>query len=188
MVEDTEAPIAQETISEYTNPNAGARPSFWDRVKGLFMGPRTGEQLKIVLPSFLLFFGLITALRIIGNGPLFWSAAIAGGVIAYYLLTKSNFRRYVTVDLYRAALIVGLIVVMNSAVGPWSGSRDVSSKSVEVQRPVANIRESATTDSRIVTTASQGDKLTVLDQEGAWYNIKTKDGQTGWVYASLVEE
>jgi len=59
---------------------------------------------------------------------------------------------------------------------------------VEVVRPVANIRESATTDSQIVATANDGDKLTVLERRGAWYKVKTSDGQTGWVYSSLVKD
>jgi len=59
---------------------------------------------------------------------------------------------------------------------------------VEVVRPVANIRESATTDSQIVTTANNGDKLTVVEDRGSWYKVKTSDGQTGWVHSSLVKD
>ncbi len=147
------------------------------------------EDLKIILPSFLLFFVLIAALRVVGNGPLLWGVTLPGAFIVYFLLKKSNLRRYVTIDLYRAALVVGLILVMSGAVtGSLSGWPDMSFNTVEVQRPVANIRESATTDSRVVTTANQGDKLKVIDRQGSWYNVKTKDGQTGWVYSSLVKD
>ncbi|UCF05971.1 MAG: SH3 domain-containing protein [bacterium] len=162
--------------------------SFWERGKDFISDPRMREDLKIILPSFLLFFVLIGALRIMGNGPLFWSVTLAGGFIAYSLLKKSNFRRYVTIDLYRVALVVGLIIVISgAATQPLPGWPDMSFNTVEVQRSVANIRESATTDSRVVTTANQGDKLKVLDRQGAWYKVKTKDGQTGWVYSSLVK-
>jgi len=169
---------------------SAARP-FWERVKGSFSEPRMREDLKTILPSFVLFFVLIAALRVTDNGPLFWGITLPSGFIAYLLLKKSNFRRYVTIDLYRAALVVGLIIVISGAatlsLPVWSDA-DASFNSVEVQRPVANIRESATTDSRILTTASQGDKLEVIGRQGAWYNIKTTDGQTGWVYSSLVKE
>ncbi|MFB3115822.1 MAG: SH3 domain-containing protein, partial [Nitrospirales bacterium] len=26
------------------------------------------------------------------------------------------------------------------------------------------------------------------EKQGAWYQVKTKDGQTGWVYAPLVKD
>ena len=175
---------------ECYDEESAARP-FWERVKGPFSGPRVREDLKIILPSFVLFFVLIAALRVMENGPLFWGITLPSGFIAYFLLKKSKLRRYVTIDLYRAALVVGLILVISGAttlsLPVWSDA-DASFNSVEVQRPVANIRESATTDSRILTTASQGDKLELIGRQGAWYNIKTTDGQTGWVYSSLVKE
>jgi hypothetical protein len=167
---------------------SAVRP-FWERAKVFISDPRMREDMKIILPSFLLFFVLIATLRIMGNGPLFWSVTLAGGFIAYYLLKKSNFRRYVTIDLYRAALVVGLILVISGAAArPLPGWPNMSSNTVEVQRPVANIRESATTDSRVLTTVNQGDKLKVLDRQGAWCKVQTKDGQTGWVYSSLVKD
>ena len=166
---------------------SAVRP-FWERARGFFSDPRMREDLKTILPSLLLFFVLIVALRVMDNEPLFWGITLPGGFIAYFLLKKSNFRRYVTIDLYRAALVVGLILVISGAATlSLPGWFDTSSNSVEVQRPVANIRESATTDSRVLTTASQGDKLEVIGRQGAWYNVKTEDGQTGWVYSSLVK-
>ena len=168
---------------------SAVRP-FWERARGFFSDPRMREDLKTILPSFLLFFVLVAALRVMGNGPLFWGITLPGGFIAYSLLKKSNLRRHVTIDLYRAVLVVGLILIMSGAatlsLPVWSDA-DASFNSVEVQRPVANIRESATTDSRVLTTASQGDELEVIGRQGAWYNVKTEDGQTGWVYSSLVK-
>ena len=167
---------------------SAVRP-FWERAKAFFLDPRMREDLKTILPAFLLFFVLIAALRVMGNGPLFWGITLPGGFIAYFLLKKSNFRKHVTIDLYRAALVVGLILAISgAAIRPLPGWPDVSSNSVVVQRSVANIRESATTDSRVVTTASQGDELKVIGRQGAWYNIRTEDGQTGWVYSSLVKD
>lgn len=171
---------------------SAARP-FWERARGSFSDPRKREDLKTIVPSFLLFFVLIAALRVMGNGPLFWGITLPSGFIAYFLLKRSNLRRYVTIDLYRAAFVVGLILVVSGAtitvrsLPGWSDVSSVSSNSVVVQRPAANIRESATTDSRVLTTAIQGDKLEVIGRQGAWYNIKTEDGQTGWVYSSLVK-
>jgi len=160
-----------------------------ERAKAFLSDPRMREDLKIVLPSFLLFFALIAALRLTGNEPLFWSITLPGGFIAYFLLKRSNVRKHVTIDLYRTALVVGLILAASAAaIRPLPDSPDVSFNSMIVQTAVANIRESATTDSRVVTTVSQGDELKVVGRQGAWYSIKTEDGQTGWVYSSLVKD
>jgi N-acetylmuramoyl-L-alanine amidase len=56
-----------------------------------------------------------------------------------------------------------------------------------VQSSTVNIRQSATTNSKIITTVKRGDKLKVTDKTASWYKIKTKAGKTGWVHASLVK-
>jgi hypothetical protein len=173
---------------EYREEEAAMQP-FGERIRRVIAAPQMAAGFKTVLPSFLLFFAFIATLRIIGNGPLFWAGSLAAGFVAYSLLKKSAFRYYVTVDLYRAALIVGLVIMMSGAAStPLSGWSMFSTDRVEVVSSVANIRESATTDSRIVATANDGDKLTVLERRGAWYKVKTSDGQTGWVYSSLVKD
>lgn len=159
-----------------------------ERVRRALSGPQAAAGIKTVLPSFLLFFAFVATLRIIGNGLLFWAGSIAAGVVAYSLLKKSGYRYYVTIDLYRAALIVGLVIVMSGAISsPQSGWSFSWAERVEVVQPLANIRESATTDSRVVTTANQGDKLKLVERQGSWYRVE-KNGQTGWIHSSLVKE
>jgi len=184
----TELDQLHNRYMEYREEEAAMQP-LREKVRRMISGPQMAAGFKTVLPSFLLFFAFIATLRIIGNGPLFWAGSLAAGFVAYSLLKKSAFRYYVTVDLYRAALVVGLVVMMSGAASvPLSGWSMFSTDRVEVVRPVANIRESATTDSRIVATANDGDKLTVLEKRGDWYKVKTGDGQTGWVYSSLVKD
>lgn len=158
-----------------------------ERVRRAISGPQARVGIKTVLPAFLLFFAFIATLRVIGNGPLFWIGSIAAGVVAYSVLERSRLRHYVTVDLYRAVLILGLIVMMSGAISAPSSGWSLFADRVEVVRPLANIRASATTDSRVVATATQGDKLTVLEKQGSWYRVK-KNGQTGWIHSSLVED
>lgn len=168
---------------------ASTAQPFLQRVKDFFSDPRLREDLKIILPSFLLFFVVISALKLMGNGPLFWGITLPSAFIAYYLLRRSTLRKGVTIDLYRVLFIVGLILVVAGPATPsLSGWFDFSSNTVEVQPLTANIRASSSTDSQIVTRANRGDKLEVLGRQGDWYNVKTKDGQEGWVYASLVRE
>ena len=172
---------------EYREEEAAMQPLL-QRCRRMFSGPQMAVGLKTVLPAFLLFFAFLAALRIIGNGPLFWAGLVGGSFVAFSLLNKSSYSHYVTVELYRAVLIIGLIVMMTGATAiPLSDWTSFSTDRVEVIRPTANIRESATTESRIVSTARQGDKLTVVERQGTWYQVKTKDGKTGWVYAALVK-
>jgi hypothetical protein len=38
---------------------------------------------------------------------------------------------------------------------------------------------------RVLDTVSEGDQLKVLECEGPWLKIKTREGRTGWVYSTL---
>jgi hypothetical protein len=159
-----------------------------ERVRRAISAPQAAAGIKTVLPAFLLFFAFVATLRILGNGLLFWAGSIAGGVVGYSVLKKSTYRYYVTVDLYRAALIVGLVILMSGAISaPQSGWPFSLGNRVEVVQPLANIRESATTDSDVVITATQGEKLKIVERQGSWYRVE-KNGQTGWIHSSLVRE
>lgn len=184
----TELDQLHSKYMEYREEEASMQP-IGERLRRMISAPAMAAGIRTVLPSLLVFFAFVAALRIIGNGPLFWAGSIAAAFVAYSLLKKSSFKYYVTVEVYRAALIVGLIIMMSgAAASPLSGWSFFSGDRVEVVRPVVNIRQSATTDSPIVATASNGDKLTVIEQRGSWYNVKTGDGQTGWVHSSLVKD
>ena len=43
-------------------------------------------------------------------------------------------------------------------------------------------------DARMLSKVSEGDLLKVVAYDGAWYKVKTRDGQTGWVYSTLVKD
>lgn len=167
-----------------------AQRPFTERFTGFFADRQFREHMKVLVPAFFLFFVVITALRVMTSGTLFWSVTVASGFIAYTLLSKSKMRRFVTIDLYRATLVVGLLIVMGSAA-PQLGTplwTAPSIPTVEVQRPVVNIRAANSTKSDIIATVQQGEKLNVVEQRGDWYKIETSAGQTGWVFASLVKE
>ncbi|MEN8256626.1 MAG: SH3 domain-containing protein [Thermodesulfobacteriota bacterium] len=164
--------------------------SFWASITSFFSEPQMKEDMKILVPSLFLFFVAVITLRVMGTPLLFWLVSIAGGVVAYSVLNRVGVKRFVTVELYRSLLIVGLLVVMGSALAPslQGGLTNIGTKTVTVARPTANIRASNSTSSAVVATARQGDKLKIVDKKGAWYRIKTSDGTKGWVYASLVRE
>ncbi len=98
-------------------------------------------------------------------------------------------KRYIT-GFSRTLFASGLLLVLTGSLGcskvaginPFKGD-----PTVQVQSSVVNIRASATTSSRVITTVKRGDKLKVTDKTESWYKIKTKAGKTGWVHASLVK-
>lgn len=50
----------------------------------------------------------------------------------------------------------------------------------------ANIREEADSRSPLVETVKKGTKLTVLDDNGTWYQVETEEN-TGWINGSLIK-
>ncbi len=98
-------------------------------------------------------------------------------------------KKHIT-GLSRTLFASGLLLVLTSSLGcskvssinPFKGD-----PTVQVQSSTVNIRQAATTNSRVITTVKRGDKLTVTDKTKSWYKIKTKSGKTGWVHASLVK-
>ena len=49
-----------------------------------------------------------------------------------------------------------------------------------------NVREDASTDSKIVARVTQDDEVEVIEKSGDWYKIKTKN-KTGYVYAQFIK-
>jgi len=155
------------------------------KIKAFSTRPNLTPEMKILLPAFVVYFALLVALRFMGNPMVFWSACVAGGVIGYVLLNKFRCAKFVTVESYRWLLIVGLLIVMGSTLAP---PMNAGTHSVVVQKPVANIRQINSANSPIMATANEGDKLRVFGENNGWYNVRTADGTTGWIYASLVSE
>ncbi len=54
--------------------------------------------------------------------------------------------------------------------------------------PYANIRSCAATSCSIVTTAQNGEALTVVDDFGDWYELRLDDGRTGYIAGFLMSE
>ena len=80
----------------------------------------------------------------------------------------------------RCQRIASLVLTLSLAAG--SGWAD----SVQVDALRVNVRKEPNTASAIVTTASRGEVLEVLERAGDWYRIKTRSGAEGYVSAHLV--
>jgi hypothetical protein len=55
-----------------------------------------------------------------------------------------------------------------------------------VFKPNVNIRESASGSSKKVSSLVDGDSVLVLNNVNGWYQIKTIDGQAGWIRSDLL--
>jgi len=55
-----------------------------------------------------------------------------------------------------------------------------------VDEPEVTVR--ATEGPRVLDTVSEGDQLKVLECEGSWLKVKTRDGRTGWVYSTFQQK
>jgi hypothetical protein len=177
----------EETLRRHRQEIAD-RP-LWQRFRMLLADRRLWRDLEVVGPPFLVFFAFVITIRVMGHGALFWAVAGVGGFIAYFLLLKSKIRRRITLDFYQMSLVIGLALVISSAIyRPMEMWPRLSSAWVEVTKPLANIREGATTESPVVLEVHQGVKLIVLERDGAWYRVRTDTEETGWVHASLVSD
>ena len=41
---------------------------------------------------------------------------------------------------------------------------------------------------RLLGEVSPGDQLTVLESDGPWFKVKTRQGKTGWVFSTLIKD
>ena len=155
------------------------------------------QDMKVVLPFLIGLFAGVFFLKQNSSGLVFLLASAGGAFAVYFLFNKWGLRKYVTLDLYRAVLIGGIVVILSGAqfdstnfwpqmsvVGSGKGS---VSGSVVVQSKTANIRQKPSTNSAVVTQAHSGDKLKVLGKQNSWYRVETKSGSTGWIFANLVK-
>ncbi|MDG0058823.1 SH3 domain-containing protein [Priestia sp. P5] len=70
---------------------------------------------------------------------------------------------------------------------PTNDSGSTSAKSATVNASSLNVRSSASTSASIVTNLSRGSKVTVVKESGSWAQIKTANGQTGWVASQYLQ-
>ncbi|MCG7345043.1 N-acetylmuramoyl-L-alanine amidase [Sporosarcina sp. ACRSL] len=68
-----------------------------------------------------------------------------------------------------------------SEINETGSNATASGKKVTVLTNGTNIRSSATTSSSIVTRANAGEKLTVIGEEGDWYNVSLSTGETAFI-------
>lgn len=179
----------EREMESYQQEVAGG--SLWDRLRSFFGEPKLLREMRIVLPFLVGLFALIYFLKNNTSGFVFYLSTASCAFVVYFMFEKWNLTKYVTVDLYRLVLFMGVIMILISgpfgstghfANQPGAGSR------VEVQASTVNIRQKPNTKSDVVAKVKKGEKLKVLQNKGTWYKVETASGEKGWVYSSLVNK
>ncbi len=158
-----------------------------------FSETRYLQDMKVVLPFLIGLFAGVFFLKQNSSGLFFLLGSAAGAFAVYFLFNQWGLRKYVSLDLYRAVLFCGIVVILSSAqfdaanFWPQTSVADSGSGSVVVQSQTANIRQEPTTKSGVVTQAHSGEKLKVLGKQDSWYRVETESGSTGWIFANLVK-
>ncbi len=78
--------------------------------------------------------------------------------------------------LYAAVLCLAMVSIAAAGQTLW-----VTSES-------ADLKAERSISSNTVTELDRGAELSVLSYESRWYQVKTKNGKTGWVYRGKVSE
>ncbi len=178
--------------TELIQQQAGQMP-LSKRLHQSFSETRFLQDMKVVLPFLIGLFAAVFFLKQNSSGLVFLLGSAAGAFAVYFLFNKWGLRKYVTLDLYRAVLFCGIVVILSSAqfdsanFWPQMSVADGGSGRVVVQSQTANIRQEPTTKSSVVTKAHSGEKLKVLGKQDSWYRVETKSGSTGWIFANLVK-
>ncbi|HXH60082.1 MAG TPA: NlpC/P60 family protein, partial [Fimbriimonadaceae bacterium] len=85
-------------------------------------------------------------------------------------------------------LQIGQKINLPGGAEDTSGIQALNTEKVKVAAGAAHIRTEPNTNSRVRTTVDQGTVATVLDKQGAWYELRFPKGTVGWVRGDLLAE
>lgn len=83
-------------------------------------------------------------------------------------------------------LQVGQKIKLPGGAEDTSNIRTISTSKVKITASAANVRTEPTTSSKVRTTVDKGTIATVLDRQGAWYELRFSRGTTGWIRGDLL--
>jgi len=80
-----------------------------------------------------------------------------------------------------AAAGIALIVLFTLSFPAAGGGLVITGK-------VVKLRAQPTTNAKVVVKIPQGEKVSQIEFKDGWHHVKTKAGETGWVWKNLVEQ
>jgi hypothetical protein len=81
-----------------------------------------------------------------------------------------------------SGIAAGLALILLTAY-----SSDTSGSELMVTGRIVNIRANPATTAKVVAKAERGERVTALSFNEGWHEVRTKTGETGWVWNTLVE-
>ncbi len=83
-------------------------------------------------------------------------------------------------------LQIGQKVKLPGGAEDTSNIKTISTSKVKITSSGANVRTEPTTAAKVKTTVDKGTVATVLDRQGAWYELRFPRGTVGWVRGDLL--
>ena len=79
----------------------------------------------------------------------------------------------------RRGLLVAAVLVLG--VAAWAAVQQMS-----VQVRAGQLRATPSHLGKVAASVAYGDRLTVVQKQGAWYSVKDARGRTGWIHESAL--
>jgi cell wall-associated NlpC family hydrolase len=83
-------------------------------------------------------------------------------------------------------LQIGQKIKLPGGAENTSNIKTISTGKVKITSGTVNVRTEPTTSSAVRTSVTRGTVATVLDKQGAWYELRFPKGTTGWVRGDLL--
>ena len=83
-------------------------------------------------------------------------------------------------------LQIGQKINLPGGAEDTSGIKAITTSKVKVTAGTVNVRKEPTTTSAVRTTVNRGMTATVLDRQGAWYELRFPKGTVGWVRGDML--
>jgi uncharacterized protein YgiM (DUF1202 family) len=86
--------------------------------------------------------------------------------------------------MHKRRVFLFVVALCCGALAVWAAGVKILS----VQYKVSTVRSSPSALGTIVATLEYGERVTVVEDKGAWIKVTTKDGKTGWVNKQALTE
>jgi hypothetical protein len=89
----------------------------------------------------------------------------------------------------RAFAIVILVVgfMLGCGAAAFAETDAPAERPAKITADRLNLRDAPSTSGAVVGSMVQGDEVTILEEQGEWYNVRLADGQTGWAAAKFIQ-
>lgn len=159
-----------------TDAHAGTRAaSFPDRPLSWFRGIRLPKVSDTMVQEAKDLFGSVADL--VGLTILHWFRTVRSRASAF----SPDGKVLIYAGICGIATGIGLILLFSLSSQTTGGDLVITGR-------IVKLRSGPTTSAEVVTKISQGEIVSPVEFKNDWHQVKTKAGETGWVWKNLVEQ